>query len=238
MGKPIVVLTVGRLLDRVIRYQDALQECGLEVRVVSPRDQSESDVERWMEGVQGLVLSGGGDIDPEHGASEPHPTVGDTDPERDRLEHAAFHFAWERDLPVLAICRGMQVMNWALGGTLHADIDALVEPQGKLKLHRQTEYGKERHEVGHPIDVLPGTRLAEAMGAGTLDVNTLHHQALDRVADPLRVNAVSPDGIVEGVEAPDRPFVVGVQYHPECMFRHHPHHLKLFEAFARAVATD
>lgn len=238
LSPPLVALTMGAIADRAVPYVDALQAAGLRVRVLGAADHTPEQAVAALRDVQGLVLAGGGDIDPALLGCDVHPTVADVDPRRDAMECAVFRRAWERELPVLAICRGMQLMNWVLGGTLHADVDACVSPYGQPKFHRQTEYGKARHEIGHTIHIRPGTHLAEILGAGDVEVNTIHHQCLDRVADSLTVTAVAPDGVIEAVEVPNLPFVLGVQFHPEAMFRHHPPMLKLFAAFAQAVHAD
>lgn len=229
---------MGSWIERSEPYVAAVEAAGMEARVLSTRHFfGEEGARAALQGLDGVVLAGGGDINPELlGCADVHPTVADVETPRDVFEKAVFQRAWEAGMPMLCICRGMQVMNWVLGGTLHPDIDACVAPHGRAKYHRQTEHGKARHEIGHSIEVLPDTRLAEIFGAGRLQVNTIHHQALDRLAPGLIVSAVAPDGVIEGVEAPERPFALGVQYHPEAMFRHHPEQLKLFRALAGACA--
>lgn len=242
MERRRVALTVGAVLEKSAPYAAALEDAGLDPEVMSAGSWAgrhpswEAAAQAALRDKAGLVLAGGGDIDPSLlGRKAIHPTVADVDASRDRFERALFAEAWRRELPILAICRGMQLMNWCLGGTLVDDIDSEVAPRGLPKHHRQTEYGKERHELGHAIQVVPGSRLAAIMGAGELMVNTIHHQALDCVAAPLQVTATAPDGVVEAVEAPDRRFVLGVQFHPEAMVRHHPRFRALFEAFAAAL---
>ena len=130
-------------------------------------------------------------------------------------------------------------MNWAMGGDLYQDIDSHHEPLGFPKNHRQTSYGKARHDIGHHVTIVPDTLLHRIVGGlDELPVNTIHHQAIRRVAPPLKVNAVSVgDGIVEGLELPGARFCVGVQWHPECLWDKPATAVarRLFEAFATAV---
>lgn len=163
-----------------------------------------------LDGLDGLILSGGEDVDPARYSEVPSPRLGAVDSRRDSLEFALFDAARRRGLPVFAICRGMQVVNVALGGTLYQDIPS--------------EHGQEiRHEVQpprntrvHRVRIRPGTRLAHILGITGLDTNTIHHQAIKTLAPGLTVTADADDGVIEGVEgAPDQPWLVAVQWHPE-----------------------
>lgn len=157
----------------------------------------------------GLLLTGGEDVDPAWYGAEPAPRLGRVTPERDRWEIALVRAAQERRVPVLAVCRGIQVLNVALGGSLIQDIgserpDALVHEQQS-----------ERSERTHPVRFHPGSRLAGIMG-GEANVNSMHHQAVERVAPGFAATATSPDGMVEGIEwSIDDWWAVGVQWHPE-----------------------
>jgi putative glutamine amidotransferase len=160
--------------------------------------------------LDGLVLSGGEDVDPAHFNAEPHDALGDVDPVRDAFELALFREAWSRRLPVLAICRGIQLVNVALGGTLWQDIPS--ERPGALG-HKHTG---DRDDRTHPIDLVRGSRLAAALGALRCDVNSFHHQSVRDLAPGLVVTATAPDGEIEGLEgAPDMPWLLAVQWHPE-----------------------
>ncbi|GGU40372.1 gamma-glutamyl-gamma-aminobutyrate hydrolase family protein [Lentzea flava] len=150
--------------------------------------------------LDGLVIAGGADIDPAAYGAEPHPMTGEPRRDRDDAEFALVEAALKLDLPVLGVCRGMQVLNVALGGTLHQHIEGHNEAPGVF---------------GHTgITVTPGTRLHAILGDHTT-VQCHHHQSLDRIADGLRVTAKAPDGTVEAVEMEGARFVVGVQSHPE-----------------------
>jgi putative glutamine amidotransferase len=176
-----------------------------------------------MERLDGLCLAGGPDLDPlGYGIGERHELLGQTDRVVDGAELALALAAEERGLPVLGICRGAQAMNVARGGTLHQHLDG----------HRQTHAAT---EAAHVVDVAPGTFLAALTQARGLEVNSFHHQAVDRLGAGLRIAATAPDGTVEAIEDPARPFHLGVQWHAEGMIER-PEQLALFEALVAAAA--
>ncbi len=172
-----------------------------------------------LEVAAGLLLTGGLDIDPRHwDPAEPvHPTA-QLDPGRDATELPLVREAWERNLPILGICRGEQILNVALGGSLVQDIPDRFGCPPELHRHGSAQEPGELH----PVEVLPGTRLAELLAPGPVPVNSRHHQAVRRVAPGLRANAVhagtslGEEALIEGVEAVDPArWVIGVQWHPE-----------------------
>ena len=162
--------------------------------------------------LDGLVLTGGGDIDPILFAGKPHPNVYGIDPERDEMEIALVNAAVRLGLPFLAICRGIQVVNVALGGTLYTDISdqlpgALAHPWQK---------GAPHDYFPHTVNVEMGSRLAKLLGTtAQVQVNSLHHQGIQRLADGLVCTATAPDGLIEAVEVTGHPFGLAVQWHPE-----------------------
>jgi putative glutamine amidotransferase len=182
--------------------------------------------------LDGLLLTGGEDVDPTHYGQEPIPELGPVDPRRDALELSLFRAAWTRGLPVLAICRGIQVVNVALGGTLWQDIPR--QRPGALP-HAQTT-GRDGRT--HPVDLVPGSLLARALAATRIEVNSFHHQSVRDLAPGLVVTGTSPDGEIEGVESPaGGSWLLAVQWHPE-EFHHHsiaPDH-GLFDALIREAA--
>ncbi|HVR72477.1 MAG TPA: gamma-glutamyl-gamma-aminobutyrate hydrolase family protein [Vicinamibacteria bacterium] len=179
--------------------------------------------------IDGLVLSGGSDLDPAHYGEEPHETVDDVSPERDAFELALSREALARDLPLLAICRGHQVLNVATGGTLFQDIPSQL---GRALDH---DPGKERWEPAHDVRILPGTRLREILGRDRVAVNSIHHQSIKTPGEGLVVSACAVgDDVIEGVEAPGRRFVVGVQWHPEAFWDQPRGFQPLFAALAGA----
>ncbi|OGL00021.1 MAG: hypothetical protein A3E31_15905 [Candidatus Rokubacteria bacterium RIFCSPHIGHO2_12_FULL_73_22] len=180
-----------------------------------------------------LILTGGGDVDPRHFGEPRHPTLAEVSEARDTLELELTRRALAQGFPLLAICRGIQVLNVALGGSLHQDIPS--EPGSPLA-HSQTE---RRHQPTHHVKVREGSRLAAILGTHEVDVNSFHHQALARLGRGLAAVAWAPDGIVEGVEETaggDR-FVVGVQWHPEDLVEHDPAARRLFAAFVTAAGA-
>jgi putative glutamine amidotransferase len=163
-----------------------------------------------LEALDGLVLSGGEDVAPERYGATAHAALGDVDPVRDAFELELFRDARERELPVLAICRGIQLVNVALGGSLWQDIPS--ERPGALP-HFQSA---SREARTHAVKVVPGTCLARALGATRLEVNSFHHQSIRELAPGLLVSACAPDGEIEGAESrPGESWLLAVQWHPE-----------------------
>jgi putative glutamine amidotransferase len=232
-----VGLTIGRYHDSATPYRQALEAAGLEV-VVLPSTEVDGGhreaARHRLSDLDGVVLAGGGDIDPALLGDAPHPTVYGVDRNRDEWERAVFDEAWSRAMPVFAICRGMQVMNWALGGTLHPDVDACCPPMGAAKSHRQTDLGFPRSARTHEVALVP-SRLRDILGADRIAVNSIHHQAVARVAGGLVVTALADDGVVEGFESASRDFALGVQFHPEELWRDEEAFARLFAAFGQAA---
>jgi len=183
-----------------------------------------------LDRLDGLLLSGGVDVDPALFGQDPHRELRRVDRKRDDLELALTREALRRDLPILAICRGIQVLNVAAGGTLVQHLPSEVS-------------GGERHDRPEPrsrrvhqVDVEPGTRLHQILGESTISVNSFHHQAVDRIGKGLRASARCPDdGVVEALEMRDRRFVVGVQWHPETFWNAERSFQPLFDAHAEAI---
>lgn len=186
---------------------------------------SEMDSLRSLfESIDGLLLPGGADIQPSTYGAEPHPKLGGVDASLDDTELRLARWALAEQVAVLGICRGQQTLNVAAGGTLYQDIpselpDALthrVEP---------------RNAIAHDIHVEADSRLADLLGATDIPVNSLHHQAVREVAPGFEVVARAPDGVIEGLERPDHPFAVSVQFHPEELVPGHEASERLFTRF-------
>jgi putative glutamine amidotransferase len=218
-----VALTTGNV-EKIGPYDAALRLAGLEPVHVMPKEPIS------LAGLDGLVLTGGSDVSPARYGQPLNGSEG-IDVERDQLEIDLLAEALAVDLPVLAICRGVQVLNVAHGGSL-------IQHLATSDVHQKRCPGCEpgRHPTAHGVEIAAGSRLARIIGPGTNEVNSRHHQAADRVGAGLVVAAVAADGVIEGLERSDRTFVVGVQWHPEDRVLVSESDRKLFEAFAEAVA--
>lgn len=232
MTRPAIGLTIGnskeadifQLRDDYVRAVETARGLPLVLAPGQPRDAPD-----LLDHVQGLVLSGGADVDPRLYGEDRHPNVCRVVPERDAFELALCREALRRDLPILAICRGHQVLNVATGGTLVQDIPS--EWPGASSHDPDIE----RWETAHDVELLPGTRLRDILGAERVAVNSFHHQAVRDLGQGLVLSARCPtDGVVEGIEMPGRRFVVGVQWHPESFWDHRPSFQSLFEALVGA----
>jgi len=219
-------------------YIAAIQEAGGVPLVVTPAHSGPA-LRALFELLDGLVLTGGEDVAPErYGEEVLRPNV-EVVPERDALEFALLEWALADDLPVLAICRGVQVLNVGLGGTLYQDL-ATDRPAPLGHDQNLGESPRPRTEPHHSVAVRPGSCLAEVLGLAEIEVNSLHHQGIKTLAGPLTPVAHAPDGLVEAVEPADPArwtFLVGVQWHPEelCRGGHGPSR-RLFERFVAAAA--
>ena len=183
----------------------------------------------YLAGLAGVCLSGGPDVDPASYGAAPHPKLGAVQPHVDRFELAVVREAERLGMPLLAICRGAQVLNVAHGVDLFQDVPDEVERAAPHSRDDATD-----PVVWHTVDVEPDSLLARALGTTRLDVNSFHHQAPRRVGGGLRVVARAPDGVVEGVELPGGRFELGVQWHPEAI-ADRPEQAALFGAFVDAA---
>ena len=189
-------------------YTDSLHSARLRPFILPLLDPGDADA--MLEGMDGLVLTGGEDIDPRHYGLRAHPELGDVHAGRDSFELALVRAAMARRLPTLAICRGIQIANVALGGTLVQDLPS--EWPGAL----QHEGTWPRDQRVHGVRVEARSRLAKSLGAEKLTVNSFHHQAVASLAPGLTAVAHAPDGVIEGVEwTGDDWWMLGVQWHPE-----------------------
>jgi putative glutamine amidotransferase len=210
---PLIAIPACRKLED---YRQSILHAGGEVRIIEPS----MPVADALEGVSGLLLTGGDDVAPGRYGETPHPTV-EEDPARDEFEIALVADVRRRNLPLLAICRGIQVLNVAAGGTLVQDIPSQV--QGALN-HNWTVPPHQPYDLAHEIwiekDSLLATLMGERLvGSDTCEVNSRHHQAVKQVAPGFRVTATAPDGVIEAIEDPAARFCLGVQWHPENFWR-------------------
>ncbi|GAB4400505.1 MAG: gamma-glutamyl-gamma-aminobutyrate hydrolase family protein [Anaerolineales bacterium] len=203
------------------------------VPVLLPLGLDEPRLLRALDRTDGLLLAGGEDIAPARFGEEPHPNLGTVDADRDAAEVALARRALEAGLPLLAICRGIQVLNVAAGGTLYQDIPSQVP--GALK-HNCFYPEYPRDHIAHTVAVAPDSRLATILGRDVaVPVNSLHHQAVKAVGAGLRVVAQAPDGIAEAMEGTGGAWVLAVQWHPEELAPSRPDMATLFRAFVEAA---
>lgn len=214
-------------------YKHAVQHTNADMRIVN----SSMSVEEALEDIDGLLLTGGDDVAPSRYGEPPHDATTAVEPERDEFEIAMIAAARARQMPIFAICRGMQVLNVACGGTLVQDIVTQVpgslEHQLKVPPHQPIEMA---HEVWMEKDSLLARLLKERLAGGdSLEVNSRHHQAVKDVAQGFRVVATAPDGIIEAIETTSGPFCLAVQWHPENFWRTGEFRT-LFEGFVAAAS--
>ena len=211
-------------------YVNAVSHTGGEVVMLPHTD--EQGIRELMGTLDGIVLSGGDDVEPAYYHEQPHVALGQIDPGRDRFELELAKTAIRIGVPILGICRGMQVLYVAMGGKLIQDIPSQIK--GAIK-HKQEA---PKSHAGHKVAVEINSKLAGMIGTGEIGVNSFHHQAVkEPIIDRFIVSARAPDGVVEAIEFPDDQFVLGVQWHPECMFSTSPAMIEVFASFvAEAVA--
>ena len=182
--------------------------------------------------MDGLLIPGGVDVDPSCFGEAPHPKLGRIDPARDRVELQLTKWAIEDRKPVLGLCRGLQVINVAMGGTLYQDLESQC-PAG-IKHDYFPTYGFERDHLAHDVTLARDSRLRHLMELDVIPVNSMHHQGIKTLGRQLVASAVAPDGLIEAVESADDHFLVGVQWHPEVFELTDPHTRHVFRSFITA----
>jgi putative glutamine amidotransferase len=240
MAKPIIGVTISsdenhdrtKALNLKEAYFNCIRNAGgdpVPFPMETPLDQL-PDVLKTMRGV---VLSGGGDIDPVIFGGEPHPRVYGIDPVRDSIEIELSKYCADQKIPLFGICRGMQVINVALGGTLYTDITDQLP--GALRHPCQNDYP--RDYLAHSVMIKVGSRLTAVTQLNQMKVNSMHHQGVKDLSPEMTMSAMAPDGLIEGIEILFHPFYVGVQWHPECLPNSAPDQA-LFSAFVRAATPE
>lgn len=221
----------GTQMDGVVRaYLEALAGAGAGYILV-PRNLAPDALRSVFEKVDGLLFPGGGDIAPARLGPDVHPAVYGVDEERDELEFSLARWAAEHGKPFLGICRGIQVINAALGGSLYLDLPS----QRPGPVQHDSPPGRPGNRMAHGVILAAGSTLARVMAETEGPVNSLHHQAVRAPAPGLRVTAEAEDGVVEGLELPGHPFGLAVQWHPE-LLPDRPEMQRLFAALAAAAA--
>ncbi len=208
-------------------YMDGIQSAG-GLPVVLPFTDDEEVLDQAADAIDGLLLTGGQDINPALYGAERHPNAGENSLLLDRMEESLLEKMLERDKPVLGICRGIQFLNVYFGGTLYQD----VESELKQEHHQDHPYD----HFWHLVDITPGTPLSDILGKKDIEVNSIHHQAVRDVAPPLKVMATTEQGLVEGLYLPGKKYVLGIQWHPEYMYNTDENSRKLFQSFVEASA--
>jgi putative glutamine amidotransferase len=233
--KPVIGVTIAFDSERAERfslrreYLRSVEQAGGVAMVLAPGRPADAGL--LLDRIQGLLLTGGSDLDPGLYGAEAHPRLGAVHRDRDEFELALCREALDRGLPVLGICRGHQVLNVATGGTLIQDIPSDVSGGAVHDSER------ERWERSHDVRILPGTRLRALLGEDSVAVNSFHHQAVRDLGQGLRVSAVSgSDAVVEGIEGASG-FVVGVQWHPESFWNQPEGFGPLFQGLVGAGAA-
>lgn len=218
----------SRELALGLTYPEAIRRAGAVPVIIPPLDTD--SIEPLLDGLCGLCLSGGPDLHPTVYGAMPHPALGPTEPHLDRFEIALIRAAEAREMPVLAICRGLQVLNVSRGGTLTQD----------LPTQRPSDVGHRQQQPAptptHGVTLEAGSLTAGCLGLHDARVNSFHHQAVDRLGDGLRAVGWAPDGVIEALEATNRTFTVAVQWHAESMVRS-PEQGRLLAAFADAAVS-
>ena len=209
-------------------YMDGVADAG-GLTVMLPLTADPDDLARLCDRCDGFLLTGGHDVSPSVYGAARLPVCGDTCPARDAMEAVVLKHALERRKPVLGICRGIQFINAALGGTLWQDLP--TQRPSPVEHHQTPPYDK----PAHTVDLIPGAPLRALLGADRAVVNSYHHQGLRNLAPGLRPMAVAPDGLVEAVWLPDHPFLWAVQWHPEFAWRTNGDAKKIFAAFVHAA---
>lgn len=230
MDSPLIGITCGEdELNFYVRnfYVKVIEAVG-GVPILIPSVRRCCTREKYLKQVDGIILSGGVDVNPMFFGEEPVPGMGEITPGRDEFELLLTKDFFNTEKPILAVCRGCQVLNLSLGGTIFQDINSQVVETVK---HCQQA---PRDCPTHSVKVFPGTKLNRILPQDHVWVNSFHHQAVKCPAPGFSVSAAAPDGVVEAIEAEEHPFALGVQWHPECNWQQDLGSFRLFQAFIRA----
>lgn len=193
------------------------------------------DIDSLLNRLDGVIITGGGDIDPTRFGQDNHAATDEIDAERDAFELALVRATQERDMPLLGICRGLQLLNVAMGGSLVQDIDSLLPDAAEHRQQKEKIHHEERPQSAKLAD--GDHLLRDVISADSVEINTFHHQCIGDLATRLRAIATSDDGIIEAVQAPEMTFGLAVQWHPELLQHRYDEHAAIFRAFVDASRT-
>lgn len=227
------IYTNGKVNAQNENYLTAVSQAG-GIPFLIPLNLEEAALRRLYDLAQGILLPGGGDIDPGLLNQDSHPTLSDVQPDRDALEMTLARWAAAEGKPLLGICRGIQVIAAASGGTICLDLPSQMPEATQHQYGYLNGNGPGWTDLLHEVSLTPQSRLAQMIETERLPVNSLHHQAVQSVAGPLQVVGRSGDGVIEAVEIPEHPFYCGVQWHPEVLTAAHASARNLFRAFIEA----
>jgi putative glutamine amidotransferase len=216
------------------RYYGAVTDAGAAPVLVPLLDDDLEALRAVYDACHGLLLPGGVDVDPAFFGEHPHAQLGRTDPPRDRVELQLTKWAVEDGKPLLGLCRGLQIINVALGGTLYQDLGA--QCAACMKHDYFPTYGFARDHLAHEVSLEQGSRMRGVMNLDRIPVNSMHHQGIKTLAPALTASALAPDGLIEAAESSDEHFLVGVQWHPEVFEAKNPNTRALFSEFVAQAA--
>lgn len=236
MRKPVIGITAAHCNEELKTfprafYVDSIRKVG-GIPIVLPPVESREEGREALDIVDGLLLTGGGDISPAFLNEDPLRGIGACIPERDLSELLLTELALERNLPLLGICKGIQVLAVAAGGKIYQDI--LSQHPGVIQ-HSQTA---PRQYAWHKVDLIQESLLSRLLGEEKIGVNSFHHQAVREIPPGFQQNALAVDGIIEGIEMPSARFCLGVQWHPESMMETEAHSKALFRGFVEACQEE
>jgi putative glutamine amidotransferase len=236
LGEKPVHTSPGWVMEQ--RYVQVLAGLGAVPWIIPLLDGDEETLRSIYPRLDGVFLTGGVDIDPSCYQQQRHPLCGRTDPPRDWTETRLLQWAMNDRKPILGVCRGLQMINVSLGGSLFQDVPTQLK--GAIEHDSLPPAGSDSsNPIMHPVRVARGTKLHDILGASEIEVNSTHHQGIAELAQGLVPAAWAPDGLIEAIEANERdgPYLVAVQWHPEDMAQHVPPMRQLFQSFLEAAAA-
>lgn len=238
MKKPLIGLTPSHDTDtNDLRmrptYMAAITACG-GIPIILPLKAAKEELKQLVDTFDGFIFTGGPDVHPFYFGEETHPSCGDASPERDLMELSLLPLILEAKKPILGVCRGIQIINIGLGGTIFQDIKSQLKLEPPIA-HQQPFAFK---LPSHTVKLSEGSRLSEVSCSKTLQVNSMHHQAVKAVAPGLVVCARSGDHLIEALEMPDYPYLIAVQWHPEYLWEEQKPARQLFDSFIHACCRE